>query len=247
MPLLPLSQSTYTDTILWRKRLTRGFACILLLPFLLAPWWAVSYYQIDFQLFHQLMVSRYGQAREPASRQWETMLYNLNALSERDRVLRVNQFFHQQLRYKSDMALWGVEDYWATPLETLGKGMGDCEDYAIAKYVSLRYAGISDQKLRLIYVRARVGGPQSKTSVAHMVLGYYATPDAEPLILDSLVASVVPASERPDLSPVFSFNSEGLWTGQQASGPSAANPTARLSRWRDVLERMQQEGIVWQQ
>lgn len=202
--------------------------------------------KIDFQLFHQLMVSRYGESRLDVSMLWERMLNGLTGLSEQEKIKRVNQFFHNNLRYKSDMALWGVEDYWATPLETLGKGMGDCEDYAIAKYVSLRYAGVSDQKLRLIYVRARVGGASSTVTEAHMVLGYYAQPTDEPVILDSLVSAVLPASERPDLSPVFSFNSEGLWAGHNNAKPSSSSPTARLSRWRDVLERMQQEGISWQ-
>ncbi|MDX3773502.1 transglutaminase-like cysteine peptidase [Chromatiaceae bacterium AAb-1] len=225
-----------------KRKLILLCCCLLFTPFI-----AISYYQINFSIFHQQMQARYGPERRLVAEQWETMLHNLALLSEQEKLLRVNQFFQQHLRYKSDLALWGTEDYWATPLETLGKGMGDCEDYAIAKYASLRYAGISDQKLRLIYVRARTGGEHSTQSVAHMVLGYYAGPDAEPLILDSLVSSVLPASERPDLAPVFSFNSEGLWAGHTGNQPAAASPVSRLSRWRDVLERMQQEGIVWQQ
>ena len=55
------------------------------------------------------------------------------------------------------------------------------------------------------------------------------------------ISSVRPASQRPDLAPVFSFNSDGLWVGGAAT--SAADPTARLSRWRDVLERMRRDGF----
>ena len=94
--------------------------------------------------------------------------------------------------------------------------------------------------MRLIYVRAKIGGPHSSISQAHMVLGYYPKPGDEPLILDNLVTEIYPASRRTDLTPVFSFNSEGLWVGQTNSGNSA---TARLSRWRGVIERMQQEGM----
>jgi hypothetical protein len=61
------------------------------------------------------------------------------------------------------------------------------------------------------------------------------------MILDSLVGDVRPASRRPDLSPVFSFNGEGLWQGVGAQ--SAGDPTARLSRWRDVLARARTEGF----
>ena len=74
-----------------------------------------------------------------------------------------------------------------------------------------------------------------------MVLAYYAQPGAEPLILDNLIGEVRPASRRPDLTPVFSFNSEGLWQG--AAGAAAGDPTARLSRWREVLAKARAEGF----
>ena len=94
----------------------------------------------------------------------------------------------------------------------------------------------------MIYVRAQIGGASSTTSVAHMVLGYYAQPNGEPLILDNLIGSVRPAANRTDLQPVFSFNSEGLWT--PGATASTSDPTTRLSRWRDVLDRMRQEGVL---
>jgi predicted transglutaminase-like cysteine proteinase len=224
----------------------------LLLPGLLVLLltWSISNYatpgkrvDINFVVFHQKMAQRFGQDRVALSQQWERMLLALNGLSELEKLTRVNQFFQNNVRFKSDLALWGVSDYWASPLETLGKGFGDCEDYAIAKYISLRFAGIDDSKLRLIYVRARIGGPHSSVFEPHMVLGYYAEPQSEPLILDNLIGSVNLASERSDLSPVFSFNSEGLWAGHLGSNQAASSPTARLSRWRDVLERMQGEGV----
>jgi len=76
---------------------------------------------------------------------------------------------------------------------------------------------------------------------AHMVLAYYATPAAEPLILDNLISEVRPASRRPDLVPVFSFNSDGLWQGVGAQ--AAGDPVSRLSRWRDVLAKARAEGF----
>jgi len=89
-------------------------------------------------------------------------------------------------------------------------------------------------------VRAQIGGPNGVVQ-AHMVLAWYATPDAEPLILDNLITEVRPASRRPDLTPVFSFNSDGLWQGV---GPQAAgDPSVRLSRWREVLAKARAEGF----
>ncbi|HLO94843.1 MAG TPA: hypothetical protein VK195_11035, partial [Burkholderiaceae bacterium] len=97
--------------------------------------------------------------------------------------------------------------------------------------------GLEPAQLRLVYVRALLDGrPQ-----AHMVLAYYAQPQSEPLILDNLQTQVRPASARGDLSPVFSFNSEGLWTG--VAGAPAGNPTVRLSQWRDALGKARAEGF----
>lgn len=198
--------------------------------------------EINFRQLSEQMRERFSEDRVEVIMRWQALLEDIASEPEREQLLQVNDFFHRNVRYQLDEQLYGVEDYWATPLETLGHGLGDCEDWAIAKYVSLRRLGIPDEKLRLIYVRAQIGGPRSPISQAHMVLGYYETPNAEPLILDSLLSNVLPSSERTDLSPVFSFNADGLWMGQ---GPAAAagSPTARLSHWRDVLDRMQREGI----
>ena len=152
------------------------------------------------------------------------------------RLKTVNAFFNRRIEYRDDRDVWGVPDYWATPLESLGKGAGDCEDYAIAKYLALIAAGTPPARMRLVYVRADLGG----SAVAHMVLAYYAEPNGEPVILDNLISEIRPASRRPDLAPVFSFNAEGLWQG--VTGASAGDPVARLSRWRDLLAKVRAEG-----
>jgi predicted transglutaminase-like cysteine proteinase len=155
---------------------------------------------------------------------------------EEERLVRVNDFFNEQVQYRDDTETWGVIDRWTSPLETLSKGQGDCEDYAIGKYFSLIASGVPSAKMRLVYVRAQVpAGVQ-----AHMVLAYYPYPNAEPLILDNLIGEIRSASNRPDLAPVFSFNAEGLWQG--VTGASAGDPTARLSKWRDVIGKARAEG-----
>jgi predicted transglutaminase-like cysteine proteinase len=156
------------------------------------------------------------------------------------RLVIINEFFNRRIVFATDIDTWGQADYWASPLETLGKGRGDCEDYVIAKYFSLMAAGVAPARLRLVYVRATLGGPGGAVQ-PHMVLAYDAQPGAEPLILDNLVGEIRPASRRPDLVPVFSFNSEGLWQGVGAQ--SAGDPLARLSRWREVLAKARAEGF----
>ena len=77
-------------------------------------------------------------------------------------------------------------------------------------------------------------------SRAHMVLSYYGSPGAEPLLLDNLVTQIRTASQRPDLKPVYSFNSNGLWVAGSANS-QLDDPAARMSRWRDVMRRMTEE------
>jgi len=158
------------------------------------------------------------------------------AQDEESRLKALNSFFNRSVQYRDDREVWGQVDYWASPLETLSRGQADCEDYAIAKYFSLLASGVPGVKMRLVYVRAQLAG----SIQAHMVLAYYPQPDAEPLILDNLITDIRPASRRPDLAPVFSFNAEGLWQG--VAGASAGDPVARLSRWREVLAKAKAEG-----
>ncbi|MDN3922837.1 transglutaminase-like cysteine peptidase [Roseateles violae] len=165
------------------------------------------------------------------------LIERASALDEPRKLAQINDFFNRRIAFAEDSEVWGRVDYWASPLESLAKGRGDCEDYAIAKYFSLVAAGMPVAKLRMVYVRALLDG----RSVAHMVLAYYAQPGAEPLILDNLVPELRPASRRADLQPVFSFNSEGLWDGVGIS--SKGDPLQRLSLWRDLLAKVRAEGF----
>ncbi len=157
---------------------------------------------------------------------------------EASRLQMINRLFNERIVFAEDVDTTGQVDHWSSPIELLARGAGDCEDYAIAKYFSLIAAGVPSARLRMVYVKADLGG----SFRAHMVLAYYPQPNAEPLILDNLDPEIRPASARRDLIPVFSFNAEGLWqgTGAQAAG----DPVARLSRWRDVLAKARAEGFV---
>jgi predicted transglutaminase-like cysteine proteinase len=156
--------------------------------------------------------------------------------SDLSKLEAMNSFFNRNVVYEDDQVIWGRMDYWTSPIELLNRGVGDCEDYALAKYFTLIAMGIPPAKMRMVYVRAELGG----AVLAHMVLAYYPAPNAEPLILDNLISELRPASRRTDLAPVFSFNAQGLWQGVGLS--SAGDPVARLSKWRDVLARAKSEG-----
>jgi predicted transglutaminase-like cysteine proteinase len=156
-------------------------------------------------------------------------------------VAAVNGFFNRRIAFRPDIEVWGVADYWASPLESLGRGAGDCEDYAIAKFFTLLAAGVPGERLRLVYVRATLrGGDAAPRMQPHMVLAWYPSRDADPMILDNLRPDIVPAAQRADLTPVFAFNHEVLWLGAATAG----DPASRLSPWREVLAKARAEGFL---
>ncbi|NTW45018.1 MAG: sulfate adenylyltransferase, partial [Anaerolineaceae bacterium] len=151
---------------------------------------------------------KWGKQAQVRLLSWENLMRREWSSSDREKLEKVNSFMNK-IPYREDIDVWGVPDYWATPVEFLGKGAGDCEDYAIAKYFTLKAMGIPEQKLRITYVKSLQVG---KT---HMVLTYANKPGDEPLVLDNLYKSIKPASERRDLMPIFSFNGTELWMAQQ--------------------------------
>lgn len=186
-----------------------------------------------------LAEERYGAKARRTVLAWRQMIRHDASKSDLAKLTATNHFFNQRIRFLSDQHIWSQDDYWATPLETMGKASGDCEDFSIAKYVSLLQMGVPPRKLRLVYVKAVLTDGRTQ---AHMVLAYYSETSSEPLILDNLRPEILPASTRSDLHPVFSFNSEGLWLGNEKNAREK-QPQKRLSRWRDVLLRMQKEGL----
>ncbi|GAA5316039.1 MAG: hypothetical protein AseanaTS_12440 [Candidatus Pelagadaptatus aseana] len=74
-----------------------------------------------------------------------------------------------------------------------------------------------------------------------MVLAYYPSPEAEPLILDNINKKVLPASQRKDLLPVYSFNAKNLWLAKARNKRLKADSQKNLPQWRQVNERMLQE------
>ena len=159
--------------------------------------------------------------------EWKNLVEETDkSLPDSEKLQLVNQFFNSKITYARDIDIWGTVDYWATPAEVLCKKAGDCEDFAIAKFFTLKELGVEEEKLSLMYVKALEYG------VAHIVLAYRATPD--PLILDNLIDDIVPLSKRPDLSGVLSFNERDLWL----SGNRVAEKSSRIKQWRFLLKRM---------
>lgn len=221
------------------KQASRAIALILLLFAYATFIFAAGY---DFNKLSSLAKQKYGDVAYKDFQELEQLINQLKSASEPEKLTQINNFFNRKINFAEDIDLWGQNDYWATPLESVGLQAGDCEDFSIAKYVFLRAVNVPNDKLRLTYVRAELTNQQGRKSVvAHMVLSYYATPQSEPMILDSLTPEISPASSRKDLSPIFSFNDKGLWVG--SSSKPKSDSQSHLSKWRDVLTRMQADGI----
>jgi predicted transglutaminase-like cysteine proteinase len=181
--------------------------------------------------------STYGVPAAERVQRWQQLYKSIAGSSEMEKLTSVNRFFNA-VPSVTDQAHWGKPDYWATPLELLASNGGDCEDFAIAKYFTLRELGVPEERLKIAYVKARLGNNQQ--SIAHMVLTYYATPEAEPLVLDNLNGSIKPAQERPDLTPLYSFNARGLWAAKERTLGKWLGPSDDIDLWKDLIKRMEQ-------
>ena len=164
------------------------------------------------------------------------LLSNLETQNLQTKLKEVNRFFNQ-FQYREDIDQWGKKDYWATPEEFIGTQRGDCEDFVIAKYFSLRKLGVPDEKLYLTYVKAL------DKNIAHMVLSYFETPSSIPLVLDNYNPRILRANKRKDLLPVYSFNANSLFLSNASAGLGKSLPTDKIknSKWQKLLTDLKKE------
>ena len=163
------------------------------------------------------------------------LIKRIEPLSERKKLDEVNRFVNK-VRFVSDQRVWGVKDYWAKPVEFLGRDKGDCEDFVITKYFMLRKAGVPEERLFFTYVKAL------KLNQAHMVLTYYETPKSIPLVLDNLNFKVLPASNRNDLAFVYSFNAKELYLSRQKGlGKVVPGGRDKNRKWATFLDKIEKE------
>lgn len=198
-----------------------------------------AFTSVNFKINEKVIAraeAKYGKGVRERLLAWEKLIREDKSESDMEKLEKVNLFFNK-LEFVSDAIHWGKEDYWATPVEFLASSGGDCEDFTIAKYFTLKILGIPEEKLNMTYVKAL------QLNQAHMVVTYYEELGSEPLVLDNLVNVIEPASKRKDLLPVYSFNGTGLWIAKQRGKGKRVGSSERLGRWQDLLERMPQ-GLI---
>jgi predicted transglutaminase-like cysteine proteinase len=191
---------------------------------------AISLNNLDWFELGNSVEARYGDRARMRVDAWHRILQGDLQQDEREKLETVNRFFNL-LNFVDDIHVWGEKDYWATPVEFLGANGGDCEDYSIAKYLTLLTLGVDQEKMRITYVKA------TSLNQFHMVLAYYSTVDAVPLILDNIDGEIKSAVQRRDLIPIYSFNGQNLWLNKEKGQGVLAGKSSRLSRWNDLNHR----------
>ncbi len=173
---------------------------------------------------------QFGRKAHERIKAWETLIADNKGSSEWHNIHRVNSFFNH-ITFVSDRVHWQKEDYWATPRQFLATNGGDCEDFSIAKYLTLVKLGIPVEKLQLMQVSTQ------PKKIEHMVVIYLESPTATPLVLDNLDQKIKPIHKRHDLLPSYSFNSEGLWLQQKNGASRKIKDSPGIANWEDVLTR----------
>ncbi|WP_417224427.1 transglutaminase-like cysteine peptidase [Amphritea sp.] len=179
---------------------------------------------------------KYGEMAKRRLRSWQNLMTEIKDFDDDEKLHRVNRFFNQ-LTFVDDLTHWHKSDYWASPVEFLITSGGDCEDFSIAKYYTLRQVGVPIEKLSIAYVKAL------KLNQAHMVLTYYSTPKSTPLILDNLIPEIKPANRRPDLQHVYSFNGDNLWLSKKGRRSTLVGTSDQLKPWVQLQSRMENQGF----
>lgn len=137
------------------------------------------------------------------ARTWADIVLAAGKLSPGERIAHVNRAVNSLVAYRSDRETWHRAEYWASPAESLARGRGDCEDYVILKYWTLRRLGVSDDAMRIVVLRDR------SKNVNHAVLAVAFNSDW--LVLDNRYANIRFHGEMPNYQPIYSFNFSGQW------------------------------------
>lgn len=175
----------------------------------------------------------YGEQSRKLLEQWLTLITENESQDDWKKMHLVNHFFNKKITFVDDIIHWKEKDYWATPVEFIGTRGGDCEDFALAKYFTLKAMGVDPNKMRLMYVRALA------INQAHMVLIYSQEIDEMPLVLDNINPKILPANQRRDLKPIYSFNGDGLWLAKAKGLGKKVKGKGDVARWEDIVTRME--------
>ena len=212
----------------------KNYFLLFFLLFLSFPLFSLDYNPINISNKKlQDIKLKYGEQAVKRVILWDQLIEKNKNKPILIQLKNINNFFNK-FPYKRDKELWGENDYWATPYEFLSLAAGDCEDYAIAKYFTLKKLGIPEENLRIIYVTYK----NNKTNYeeAHMVLSYLINENSTPIILDNINKKLLLANQRTDLTPVYSFNAKSLWQAQSKGKEKVGKNN--LKSWENMINKI---------
>ena len=166
-----------------------------------------------------------GDARlcPPAAQKFLAVIAEGHGHEGRARIGVINRAINLAIQPVSDMAQWGVEDRWSAPLATLTTGRGDCEDYAIAKYVALIQAGVGEDDVKLVIVRDLIANQDHAVVAARL--------DGKWVVLDNRRLTLLEDAEMPAVEPLFVLDHAGVrqFTPMAVADDAAAKAPAPSS------------------
>ena len=168
-----------------------------------------------------------------ARREFEAIVFAASLLDLDARAAFVNIEINRRVAYALDPQSAPEHDVWSTPFETLARGAGDCEDFAIAKFYLLIASGAPREGVRLLYATCR--WPDQTAKPLPHVVTVAGWPLADPCVLDCINPLVVALSRRDDLEPLFSFDQRGIWPGVEATPLTGRR--RRIDRWQATQAR----------
>ena len=142
-----------------------------------------------------------SRSSSPRVQMWKASLGDIRKQPQLEQIREVNGYINQ-VKYINDNKNWGKSDYWATPIEFFSRG-GDCEDFAIAKYASLKALGMSDDNMRIAIVHDKI------KNIPHAILIVYADDDI--YVLDNQEKEIKRAADVDRYRPIFSINQSSWW------------------------------------
>lgn len=168
-------------------------------------------------------LEREGVSKEPLRHSlpaYAAILAKLKDQRKSLQIAQVNAMVNKLLRYREDSVLWNTGEYWASPVESLTRRAGDCEDYAILKYALLRDLGVKDKDMRLVALR------DTAARQHHAVLSVRTS--GSWMILDNRFSRVRFERDLPHYKALYSVNATGAWAHSTPRAGTPARLAARL-------------------
>lgn len=154
---------------------------------------------------------------------WAAVVAQNRNLPRATQIRNVNAWVNQRISYVEDVRQYGAADHWSSAVQSLTRGRGDCEDYAIAKMQILRALGVAADSMFLVIARDLV------RRADHAILAVAV--DGDLVVLDNETDRILSSADARDYRPILSFNTSGSWThGYRTAPPAAALRYASLDR-----------------